>query len=1062
MLLVKTSLCNGGVYSPSDWDETSSLRLMDGITQAPMQGWSGTVYKFAIHSSALSLTEIKRLHKTSFPNSRPIAYAAQLSIRENGEDGDHSMQPEFYDHPIQVQQLVQLAIQVSDVDDESPSPLFQPMRGALTRLQLTSLPGGGTQLYYLNGTRIDHTPAFVPRDSNGGFAVRVRPPLDAHSVGTEPLFSFTFRAVDGLLAALFSDEAVISVTVIAVNKPPVPIRNASSHPVISNVITILPAFTGVDADGVLVAAGIAALPTHGLLYDVTLAGIAYPSPLIMPTDGSPYRLRGYRVAYRHTGSQAGALDKNGAFGTESFSFVVFDSDGLASRSERCSVLIHTALRAIPAKISLTTPAILRNQPSLLTLGGTDISGRMDRNLFVRILRFPSTGILYASVPTGLTGASTPFTVGIRLRVNSTVAPTPISGGLYASGAPLYYHGAVFSVPRQTADMLTPEVIASSAPDSFEYEIFTADGARSLPVTQVVEVRNVNNPTELRFVLDTVAWPAGHVRIHATGLVPADGLPVVASITGFNFTDEDLGADLVRVRVESKQGGKMGLDASALKHLIFNGPLCTGYRWQCKGSGDSDVVMDFLATPYWAEAALNGLTYRSTKENHIDNITISVYDGAGANCLDDTKGSASLRIGCFMRMLSLEVEVISFAKPPEHAPKEVDTSLFSLFFKDRTSLLISVAVIIVLCCIAYRGCRWLRVKVRAKYASKKKPPASPGTLEKGTPDTQNTKHSQHCRLRSMEHELRTIGAIGKDHHIIEHLETETASETSSVDSRENEPPIQEEALPAPSATLQRSDVDQDKLAYLPLWMSMASSGAVLLPPPPPPPPRPTASCIEARRLAQPPPPPPRQTLCSGSGGTGPTVHMSACSAKAMRRYVGEDLEGSDGGISFENTYPTEKKEMHYYRAELATKINSPPPPLSPRQLSSEWPSAVSGLRLSSAPDALQWTTACSTTSDSAASSQICPVSASPLSTTSSPPMQDIAPNPLTHAALMRAHHAAAAWRRNTTMIINRRTSVPNPYFLQQLSPVYPIGTAAAAAGRKADPEHYEEFHDEQWL
>ena len=727
----RTPTCGGSVYGTADWPSDNRMHLLGANTARQKEGWPGTMYKFAMHSNTLNATEVNNLFKYGFPNSRPHAHGEVLTIRENGEDGDHSLQPEFYDTPIPVMQLVQLVLNVSDVDDKAMSPLYDAARGALTKLQITSLPTDGSLLYHLNGSSISTVPTLVTRSDNA-FAVRVRPPLDTHSVGMQPKFTFTFRAIDGIAPTLYSADATASVIVEDVNKPPIPTRNVSRHDVVSNIVTVLPPFAGTDEDGTVIRAGIAVLPPHGNLYDVSLAGVVSSTPLAMPSDGTPYRLQGFRVAYRHTGSQAGTLNTRGIFGNESFSFVVIDNGGLASRREQCDLSLYTALRAIPAAISSTLPVILRNQASLFALGGTDVSGRMDRDLYVRILRFPASGVLSGGV---LDSTTSLHSIGSKLHALAPEAQTPIQRNVYEAGAPIYYHGGTFSVPTLTAD-IPPESIASSMPDSFEYELFTSDGAHSLPVTQVVEIRNVNHPTELNFALDRTKWPTGHVQVRAVGLVPSDGVPTSASISGFALPDPDLGADLIHVRVESTIGAKMSLAADTLPHLTFLGPLCRGRRWQCKGSGDTDSVMAFLATPKWAETALNGLTYKSTRELLWDNVSISVYDGAGGNCLDDSQGSVSLRVGCNARSVHLPIEVLSFAQPPKEQPKDLDVSSLS-FLEDRTSLLISIAVLLAACCVTYRACYWACGKARAKFcpawcqaAKPPLPPPSPSSLEEG--------------------------------------------------------------------------------------------------------------------------------------------------------------------------------------------------------------------------------------------------------------------------------------------------------------------------------------------
>ena len=720
--------CQGTGIGSADWADHSRLRLLGGVMN-PEAGWEGTIYSLTFHRNAMTTAQVEQRRTTSFPNSQPRAYPKQLTVRENGEDGDHSLQPEFYDRPIDADQLVALVLQVSDEDDNALSPLYDAELGARTQLELTSLPDKGSSLYYLDGTAITVAPTRVPRSGDGSFAVRFRPPPDVHSAGAEPLCSFTFRAIDGLDASLLSADAVISVIVTATNKPPVPIRNTSSHHAVTNIVTVLPAFDGVDQDGQVVRAGVATLPASGLLYDVTLNDIVIPTPIVLPRDGSPYLLQGFRVAYVNNGPQAGNMDERGVFGADEFSFVVVDDKGVSSRRERCTLDLFTALRAIAAPSSATSPVAAQNQYSLLTLGGVDTSG-LGRNLYIRVLRFPSNGSLFSAYPRELS-----YVVGEMLLPTTPVASGSIvldhSYG-YQRGAPMYYRGSVFSVPMQTADWPSA-VISAAVADTFEYEVFSSDGSCSLPVTQRIEVRNVNQPTELSFALDLIAWPLGHVQVHAVGLAPVDGVTNSARISGFRLPDPDLATDLIRVRVESQQGAKMSLVANSLMHLMFVGSKCRGKRWQCKGSGDTESVMDFLATPHRAQEALNGLAYRSTRENIWDNITVTVFDGAGGGCLDDSQGSLSLRLGpvqCYVRSVQLPVEVLSYVAPPQDAPPDFKMSTFA-FLKDSTGLLVTIALMVLLCCICVRACRWVNTAVKEKLGCVKAPPVSLDALEKGS-------------------------------------------------------------------------------------------------------------------------------------------------------------------------------------------------------------------------------------------------------------------------------------------------------------------------------------------
>ena len=715
-------------YQPSNWGEEVKLQLL-GYADGASEIWPGDLHLLSVHSDALQLEEVAARYSSSFPNSRPWALSTTLTIKENGEEGDHSLNPEFYDSPIPVTELARLELPLGDFDDTESSPLYNASTGPQVKLYIVSLPTGGTFLYQLDGSPILQVPTEVLRRGSGltsTFAVRARPPLDVFSEAGQPLFSFSYEAEDGLVAGLRSKEpAYAAVVVVEVNKPPIPRVMPIRHVAVPRVVTVLPAFAGDDNDGVVVSAGIATLPTFGELYDVAANGNVAALPLVLPADGSAYLLTAFRVAYKHTAVQNSPLDADtGEFGLDSFLFVVIDNDDLASRTEVCTLSLRTALQATPHSALEANPAALQSTPSLLRLYASDLS-MVDRQLYVRIVRLPWSGGIYKSLSSGASSS-----VGEKLLVGEEIE---MEGPWNNASAQLFYTGHNFSTPSVTGAM-TPEVILSALPDSFEYEVLSADGALSLAALQAVHVRNKNVPTEITFELDTEAWPLGHVEIYALSM-STDSTPSQALLTGFSLQDPDLGADTVHVQVSSARDGKISLNAEALDLLEFTGPSCYTPLWNCEGSGDTDNLMDFVSTPYWAERALNGLVYQQYKhENIIDNITVQVWDGEGGQCKSDAHGSTSLRSGCFHRSFSLDVHVLSFAQPPSHAPDDdYSDSNFNIasvvsFFEGQLLTLVAGFVVCLLSCRVFYLCT--RSVKRRCCGKPNKLPSSPNTLEAG--------------------------------------------------------------------------------------------------------------------------------------------------------------------------------------------------------------------------------------------------------------------------------------------------------------------------------------------
>ena len=61
------------------------------------------------------------------------------------------------------------------------------------------------------------------------------------------------------------------------------------------------------------------------------------------------------------------------------------------------------------------------------------------------------------------------------------------------------------------------------------------------------------------------------------------------------------------------------------------------------------------------AALNGMTYVSTSAQYLDTINITLFDGAGGLCLDNSQlGPGSVRTGCFVTSVSVRVNVLGYA------------------------------------------------------------------------------------------------------------------------------------------------------------------------------------------------------------------------------------------------------------------------------------------------------------------------------------------------------------------------------------------------------------------
>lgn len=176
------------------------------------------------------------------------------------------------------------------------------------------------------------------------------------------------------------------------------------------------------------------------------------------------------------------------------------------------------------------------------------------------------------------------------------------------------------------------------PDSFVYRLRTADGAVSSSAIQYVNVRNVNNPTNISFSFPTNSpfFASQKIIIYAFSNLGSGGpqqgseYPTTAVLTGFLLDDPDLDTDVVKVVISTAAAtGRLTLNSAAMSQIDFNSQFFCfngACPWKCRGSGVSDSLMIFVAAPSAISAAINGMTYQSIGAFVQDNVTISIYDG----------------------------------------------------------------------------------------------------------------------------------------------------------------------------------------------------------------------------------------------------------------------------------------------------------------------------------------------------------------------------------------------------------------------------------------------------
>jgi hypothetical protein len=120
------------LLAPSSWADQSQLVVLSNPSR---QGaWQGTLYSLDVYNTALTAAEMSQATAVGPRNSPPLAVSNRITIQQNGEVGDHSGHPMFYNTEIPAAELAMLNLQASDVDDAPTSPLFNASVGSTLRV----------------------------------------------------------------------------------------------------------------------------------------------------------------------------------------------------------------------------------------------------------------------------------------------------------------------------------------------------------------------------------------------------------------------------------------------------------------------------------------------------------------------------------------------------------------------------------------------------------------------------------------------------------------------------------------------------------------------------------------------------------------------------------------------------------------------------------------------------------------------------------------------------------------------------------------------------------------
>jgi hypothetical protein len=213
-------------------------------------------------------------------------------------------------------------------------------------------------------------------------------------------------------------------------------------------------------------------------------------------------------------------------------------------------------------------------------------------------------------------------------------PEQVSSYPYEAGVTVHYisDAGFFTQPNRTwnGSALFPQGAVEEQLDfrvvACESGLINASSALpfSLSVRQQVEVQNENAAT-------TISLGASNYSIYATtnlnDVTPLGANPTQVVLGGVSISDPDLGVDPVLVKVACTYGS-LRLNEKNIALADFTSSRYCPINCLKKTS----KLLWFVTTPGGLELLLNGLTYSTTVPSIVDQIEISVYDGAGAPCL----------------------------------------------------------------------------------------------------------------------------------------------------------------------------------------------------------------------------------------------------------------------------------------------------------------------------------------------------------------------------------------------------------------------------------------------
>ena len=226
---------------------------------------------------------------------------------------------------------------------------------------------------------------------------------------------------------------------------------------------------------------------------------------------------------------------------------------------------------------------------------------------------------------------------------------------YENGASVIYRPPADFFADPTIEWNGTQLTPLSGPILISFYASVELGGAVLSSTEVVQELNVVNVNDN----STITCEPLMLEIQATGVVADDltfeyARPDKLFIYEFFITEKDRGVDPIRVDIEMEYG-YVTLNHTLSSRVSFE-YLCSGTReWRCTGDGIRFQSMVFVGAPEDVRNVLNGMLFVSYKQNLVDNMTVTIYDGFGGDCIWEFSTS-SVRPACFSSSCSVLINV----------------------------------------------------------------------------------------------------------------------------------------------------------------------------------------------------------------------------------------------------------------------------------------------------------------------------------------------------------------------------------------------------------------------